>query len=54
MNFCAARSSACLIALAMGALALSYIEARAVSIGAAQRARKWQQPILRYNHAPWG
>ena len=54
MNSCAARSSACLIALTMGLPALSYLETRQAPNGAAQRAKEWQLLILRYNHAPWG
>jgi hypothetical protein len=54
MSSCATRSWAFLVALAMGAALLSYLEARRASIPGARRAKGWQESILRYNHAPWG
>jgi hypothetical protein len=54
MISCAARSWAFLVALALVALALSYLEMRQAANGRARRAREWQESILRYNHAPWG
>jgi hypothetical protein len=54
MSSCAVRSWAFLVALTMGVLALSYLEARRSASLGPHRPGQWQQSILRYNHAPWG
>jgi hypothetical protein len=54
MSSCASRSWAFVVALALGAAALSVYQTRRLANRPAGNAKGCQDTILGYNHAPWG
>jgi hypothetical protein len=54
MSSCVSRSWAFMVAVALGAAALSLYEARRPANRPGGSAKECQDAILGYNHAPWG